>query len=94
MKNKLSNIITLLLVANGNKEWKFSEPITIDHGFRKIEIFGLSVSPKNELFAMTVDSIGGKPETYWHKVEVSDTGAEKIIDAIHVRVLKHQMQAA
>lgn len=90
MKHKLNLIIAALLTANGNKEWMLPEPITvrINDFSAPLEIHGLQVSTKRELAVMTVDMIGTHPETFWNKIEVMDTNAAKIIDAIEQRVMK------
>jgi hypothetical protein len=84
MKRKLQMIVTALLVANGNKNWFLNEPITVrlsEMDFDLFQVYGLCVSPKNDLYVM--DEAGE-----WNKVELEDMRADKMIDAIHQRVFK------
>jgi hypothetical protein len=52
-----------------------------------LEIWGLQISPKRELFLKTIDSIGGRPETFWNKLEETDRNAEMVISSIYQRVM-------
>jgi hypothetical protein len=86
MKQKLVLITAALFTANQNRELKLSDPITVRiSDFTLLEIHGLQVSTGRELAIMTIDDIGGHPESFWHKVEEKDV---KIIEAIHARIMK------
>lgn len=84
MKQKLQLITAALQVQNQNKNWFLPEPITVrlsEQDFHIFEIHGLCVSPKRQLFVMGGDGL-------WNELEMTDINAEKMVDAIHERIMK------
>lgn len=84
MKQQLQLITAALLVQCGNNPWIIPSPITVrlsDADFDIFEIHGLCVSPKRQLFVMGSDG-------QWDELETSDYRAEKMITAIHDRIMK------
>lgn len=83
MRQKFAFVIAALLTANGNKLWMLPTPITVrlsDADFDIFEIHGICISPKKEIHLM--DSRG-----HWEDLKESQTNADKMIDAIHKRVM-------
>jgi hypothetical protein len=90
MKQQLQIIIAALLTANGNNNWFLPEPITVRLSmadYHIIEIHGLCVSPKRELYVM--DSAGN-----WEPLEENQVNADKLIDAIFNRIQRTFKTAA
>jgi hypothetical protein len=84
MKQQLNLITAALLVQNQNNNWFLPQPITVrlsEQDYHIFEIHGLCVSPKRELYVM--DSAGT-----WNKLEETDVKADKMIAAIHARIMK------
>lgn len=89
MNCQLKTIVAALLVANQNSEWSLSTPITVrvSPHHHPLEIWGLQVSEKRQLFLKTIDSIGGHPETFWNELKETDLNADKVIVSIYQRVM-------
>ena len=88
--NQHDMIILALLVANQHKKWLLPDPITVrlsNADYDIIEIHGLWVSQTKELLIMSyVDDHGHQIED-WDKLGLSDERSQKIITAIHDRLL-------
>lgn len=88
MNQQLDRIIKTVKAVKGKDTLNLSEPITVrtSPNTFPLEIHGLCVSPKDQLFIMTVDSIGNFLEPFWNPFSVEDKNADKVIDAIHQRL--------
>jgi hypothetical protein len=84
MKQKFELVIAALLTANGNRIWMLPTPITVrlsEQDFHIVEVHGICISPKREIHVM--DGRGN-----WEGLKEGQTNADKMITAIHDRVMR------
>src|SRR5438128_2472523 len=98
MKHKLLVTAIALKVANQTRQMHLADPITVrlsDMDFDVVHIHGLQVSDKDQLFVMTLEDNGhGQPAETWSELTIGDARSEKMIDAIHSRVMKTYQEVA
>jgi hypothetical protein len=91
MNHKLQSLLTALLVANANQQWVLPQPITVrlsDNDFDVLEIQGLQVSAKHELYIMVFADGHGYDVEQWQRLDEMYEDHDKIIDAINERVMR------
>jgi hypothetical protein len=92
LEHRLNLICAALMVCNQNRSLSLTQPIVVrlsGNDYDLLEIHGLQVSPKKELFVMTLQGNGhGGPVEQWDKLEATDDRSLRMINAIHKRVFE------
>jgi hypothetical protein len=90
--DNLKTLLTSLLVANANKKWILPNPITVrlsDQDFDVLEIQGLQVSEKMDLYVMVFSDGHGYDVEQWSRLgELCEPELiDKVVDRIYEVVL-------
>jgi hypothetical protein len=92
LQHRLNLICSALMVCNQNRSLTLAQPIVVrlsGNDYDLLEIHGLQVSPKKELFVMTLQDNGhGAPVEQWDELKATDDRSIRMINAIHKRVFE------